>query len=208
MNRLTRYFIVSVFPKFFALITKVIYSGSSIRFGRNFRTDNIPRIIVDNNCSLIIGDNVEFRRNVEIRVHGNSSVIIGQKSRIDRGVRILATNNSTISLKDGVRVGLYSILNGSDSITIGKHCLISGYVYIQTSMHNFKDKTTKVQNQGFSYAPIVLEDDTWLGTHVVIMPGIKIGAGGVVGSNAVVTKNVEAYQVVAGIPAKVIKERI
>jgi acetyltransferase-like isoleucine patch superfamily enzyme len=85
--------------------------------------------------------------------------------------------------------------------------LISGFTYLQTSMHGYSSSATAVQDQGYEHAPILLEEDTWLGTHVVVLPGVTIANGGVVGSNAVVTKNVEANQVVAGVPAKPLKER-
>jgi acetyltransferase-like isoleucine patch superfamily enzyme len=54
-------------------------------------------------------------------------------------------------------------------------------------------------------APISIGDDTWIGGAVVICPGVKIGNNSVIGAGSVVTKNVEAYTVVAGSPAKVIR---
>jgi acetyltransferase-like isoleucine patch superfamily enzyme len=123
-------------------------------------------------------------------------------------VRILAANNAEIVIDSGSRIGLYSVLNGGDSIYVGKKTLISGFVYLQTSMHGFSDRDSSVQDQGYLHAPVRLEEDTWLGTHVVIMPGVTIGKGGIVGSNAVVNKDVDQYQVVAGVPAKPIKERV
>ncbi len=61
--------------------------------------------------------------------------------------------------------------------------------------------------RAYDHAPVNLSDDAWLGTHVVVLPGVTIGRGGVVGSKCSSNKNVDAYQVVAGIPAKPIKER-
>jgi acetyltransferase-like isoleucine patch superfamily enzyme len=178
-----------------------------VSIGKNFRTDGIPRIIVDKGSKIMIGHSVEFRRSIEIRAHGNSQITIGDKTRIDRGVRILSTNTATIQVGEGTRIGLYSVLNGGDSISIGNKVLISGFVYLQTSLHEYASKDQNVQDQGYRHAGIVLEQDCWLGAHVVVLPGIKIGRGSVVGSNAVVTKNIEQYTVVAGVPAKSIKER-
>lgn len=207
INLFTQYYIRKFRPSFNALLTKFFYGSSNIIIGKGFKTDSIPKIWIDKGCKLEIGNNVEFRRSIEIRVHGESSIRIGDNCRIDRGVRILSTNNAQISLGSGTRVGLYSIFNGGDSISIGKKCLISGFVYLQTSMHGFAERSKSVQDQGYQHAPIVLEDDSWLAAHVVIMPGITLKKGVVVGSNAVVNKDVEEFQVVAGIPAKPIKER-
>jgi maltose O-acetyltransferase len=52
---------------------------------------------------------------------------------------------------------------------------------------------------------VIVEDDVWIGASVTILPGVKIGQGAIIGAGAVVTKNVEPYTVVAGIPAKVIR---
>lgn len=153
-----------------------------------------------------IGNNVLLRRNVEIRCHGKSTIEIENNVRIDRGVRLLAANNSKITIGDGTRIGLYTVFNGGDSITIGKKVLISGFVYLQTSMHKHQ-KNKDVQDQGYAHHPVELKDDAWLGAHVVVLPGCTIGKGAVVGSNAVVTQSVNDNMVVAGIPAKPLKER-
>jgi len=53
----------------------------------------------------------------------------------------------------------------------------------------------------------VIEDDVWIGRNAVIMPNVKIGKGSIIGAGAVVTKNVKAYSVVGGVPAKLIRKR-
>lgn len=205
--RITQYYIRTFRPRCYALITKLLYSGRNVKFGRRFRCDSIPKIMIDSGASLRIGDDVELRRNVEIRVHQQSRISIGDKVRIDRGVRLLATNQAELVLEQGVRVGLYSVFNGGDSIRVGARSLISGFVYLQTSMHGFKDRNIEVQQQGYDHAPVNLGADCWLGTHVVVLPGVSLGKGVVVGSNAVVNRSFEDHQVIGGIPAAIIKER-
>lgn len=203
-----RYLWFDLKPFFISFFVKILYKGSNVRIGKNFRCDTFPRIIIDKNAALSIGDNVEFKRNVEIRVHGRSSIELHDNVKIDRGVRILSNNSSKVKICKNVRIGLYSVLNGGDSIYIGAKSLISGFVYIQTSLHGFRSRDTSIQDQGYEHRSVVLEEDTWLGTHVVILPGVVLGKGVVVGSNAVVNKSVEPFQVVGGIPAKIIKERL
>ena len=204
---ITQYFIRKFIPVFNGYLTKILYWGRGVKIGKRFKADSVPRILIDKDAKLTIGNDVEFKRNVEIRVHKQSTIHIGNSIRVDRGVRLLSNNNAIISIEDGVRIGLYTVFNGGDSITVGKKSLISGFVYLQTSMHGHATKDLTVQDQGYLHSPVILEEDTWLGTHVVIMPGITIGKGAVVGSNAVVTKNVENYNIVAGIPAKTLKLR-
>jgi acetyltransferase-like isoleucine patch superfamily enzyme len=183
-----------------------LYSSSRVKIGKNFQCNTFPALIVDRNCSIEIGNNVLFRRNVELRSHNNSKIKIGNNIRVDRGVRILSANNANILIQDGVRIGLYSVLNGGDSIYIGEKTLISGFVYLQTSMHKFQNDKN-IQEQGFFHLPVRLENDVWLGTHSVILPGCIIGKGAIVGSNAVVTKSVKEGNIVGGVPASVIKSR-
>lgn len=204
---ITQYYIRQFRPRLMAGITRLFYSSCNVQFGRGLRCDSIPRIIIDKTAKLKIGDGVELRRNVEIRVHQLAEMEIGNKVRIDRGVRLLATNKAKVVLEEGVRIGLYSVLNGGDSIDVGAKSLISGFVYLQTSMHGFKNRNLEVQQQGFDHAPVKLGPDCWLGTHVVIMPGVELGKGVVAGSNAVVNRSFEAHKVIGGIPATVLKER-
>ncbi|RLD63736.1 MAG: hypothetical protein DRJ01_02990 [Bacteroidetes bacterium] len=186
---------------------KLFYSSARIKIGKNFQCNTFPHVLINKNCKIIIKNNVVFRRDVELRSHGTSKIVINNNVRIDRGVRILAANESKIRINSGTRIGLYSVLNGGDDINIGEKNLISGFVYLQTSMHNHK-KGKSVQEQGYLHSPITLENDVWIGTHAVILPGCNIGQGAVIGSNAVVTKSVSPESVIGGVPAKLIKKRI
>ena len=193
-------------PKFNGFLFRLLFSNSRVRIGKNFQCDTWPTLTIDKTAKLIIGNDVLLRRNVEIRAHGTSTIHFKGNNRIDRGVRILSANKGNIVLDEGVRVGLYSVFNGGDDILVGKKVLISGFVYLQTSMHNHK-KGKSVQDQGYSHKPVILEDDVWLGTHVVVLPGCAIKKGSVVGSNAVVTKSIDEEQIAGGVPAKILKDR-
>lgn len=184
-----------------------LYGHVALQIGRRLSADTFPEVTITDEAQVSIGDDVTLRRNVEIRAHGRAKIIIEDGVRIDRGVRILAANDAVVHLKEGCRLGLYSVLNGGDSITVGRKCLISGFVYLQTSQHRFDQQGVAMRDQGYVHEPVVLEDDVWLGTHVVIMPGVTMGSGSIAGSNAVVTKSVPAGDVVGGVPAKTLTSR-
>lgn len=207
MLPLTQFCLRELLPRIYGLLTRILYWSSSVKIGRNFRADSVPRILLDRGARLEIGDDVELRRNVEIRVHGSATIAIGNGVRLDRAVRLLAANQARLEIGDGARIGLCTVFNGGDSIFVGRKALISGFVYLQTSMHTMSETGRAIQDQGFSHAPVRLEDDTWLGAHVVVLPGVTIGKGAVVGSNAVVTASVEPRAVVAGVPARQINNR-
>ncbi|MBL4898719.1 MAG: CatB-related O-acetyltransferase [Colwellia sp.] len=102
-------------------------------------------------------------------------------------------------------------------IVIGKYCSIARNVAIQEFNHNFQRPSTHFMNQnvfGGSYSEdivssggIAIGNDVWIGTHSVILSGVKIGNGAVVAANSVVSKDVPPYAIVGGSPAKVIKYR-
>ena len=194
-------------PKIKGLVFKFLFSSKRISVGRNFQCDTWPTMIIDKKAKLIIGDNVTLRRNVEFRAHGNSTIYLKGNNRIDRGVRILGNNNAEISVGTSTRIGLYAVFNGGDSIFIGKKVLVSGFVYLQTSMHNHYINGN-IQDQGYNHGPIEIHDDVWLGSHVVVLPNCVLSKGCVVGSNAVVTKSADEENVLAGVPAKIIKQRV
>ena len=193
-------------PYVLGFICRMLFSRKNIIINKGFLCDSIPRIIIDKNANLLIQKNVYFRNDVEVRAHKTSKITIYKNVKLDRGVRLLATNNSKMSIGPHTAIGLHSVFNGGDDITIGKSCLISGFVYIQTSMHKH-DKDQFIKKQGFTHSRIVLSDDVWLGAHSTIMPNCNLKQGTIVGSNAVVTKSSNSNEILAGVPAKKIKIR-
>lgn len=86
------------------------------------------------------------------------------------------------------------------SITIGNGVQIGPNVTIATDNHDLKDRMV------LSCKPVVIKDNVWIGACVTIMPGVTIGENAVIGGGAVVTKDVPANTIAAGVPAKVIRE--
>jgi acetyltransferase-like isoleucine patch superfamily enzyme len=193
-------------PILLGKLFKLFFGHKNLKIGKNFRCDSLPRILINKGANLEIGDNVIFRRSIEIRAHNQASIKIGNGCRIDRGVRLLSNNKSDLILEEGVRIGLYSVFNGGDSIFVGKNTLISGFVYLQTSKHNYSGKGD-IKNQGYSHAPIKLEGDNWLGTHAVVLPGVNLGKKCIVGTSSVVNKSFKENSVIAGAPATLLKNR-
>jgi acetyltransferase-like isoleucine patch superfamily enzyme len=90
------------------------------------------------------------------------------------------------------------------NVTIGNRVSIAPRVTLVTSSHPNHSRI-----RGFSpvaQGPIVIEDDAWLGAGCVILPGVRIGRGAVVGANSVVSHDVPALHVVAGQPARTVRE--
>ena len=100
-----------------------------------------------------------------------------------------------------------STLNASTSITIGNNVLIgSGCLITDTDSHplNWQERKEQ-QNDKTACAPIVIEDDVFIGARSIVLKGVTIGKGAVIGAGSVVSRDVPDFSVVCGNPAKVVK---
>jgi acetyltransferase-like isoleucine patch superfamily enzyme len=121
--------------------------------------------------------------------------------RLFRGVNLALGNSANLKIGTGTYISWRSKIYASTSITIGKNCAISFDVKIlDDDGHGFG-------NPPYS-APIVIEDDVWIGCNCLILKGVTIGAGSVVAAGAVVTKTCPPRSLIGGVPAKVIREDV
>lgn len=105
-------------------------------------------------------------------------------------------------IKAGTTIGHKSTLDARMGLTINENVVFGSEVMIWTLHHDYNDINFKTIG-----APVVIEKLVWLGSRCIILPGVTVGEGAVVAAGAVVTKNVEPYTVVGGIPAKKIAHR-
>jgi acetyltransferase-like isoleucine patch superfamily enzyme len=99
-------------------------------------------------------------------------------------------------------IGEYNVLRGQGGITIGNRVYTSPLVQLLAVNHVYADPTRPMIEQGITAEGIVVEDDVWIGAGAIITDGVHIGQGAVIAAGAVVTKDVPAYSVVGGVPAK------
>jgi len=125
---------------------------------------------------------------------------LGKGSHIYGGAEIRSPYRITIG--KGSSIGHRAILDGRGRLSIGNSVNLSTGVWIWTAQHD-------PASAGFnSYSqPVVIQDYAWISCRVVILPGVTVGEGAVVAAGAVVTKDVEPYAIVGGVPAKKIGER-
>ena len=114
-----------------------------------------------------------------------------------------------IYIADFAVIGEYAFLVASPKamIWIGHHTMLAPNVHINTTSHNYDNIDVPIFLQGSTQKDVVIGDDCWLGTGVIVCQGVTIGKGAVVGANSVVLDDVMPYTVVGGSPAKFIKNR-
>ena len=126
---------------------------------------------------------------------------IGQKVQLRPTARI--TYPWKVTIGDYSWVGDHVEIYSLDRIVIGAHCVVSQRSYLCTGSHNMKDLS-------FAYitAPIVIEDQVWIGSDVFVAPGVIIGRGAVVGARITVFENIPSAMVAFGEPASVKRNRL
>jgi acetyltransferase-like isoleucine patch superfamily enzyme len=134
-----------------------------------------------------------------------SGAIIGQHVYIYPDVRILQPkglkNGDNVVISHGV------VITTLGTVTIGSNVLIGYGTRILSANHKMPEDRGAIWGAGHDVAPIVIEDEAWIGANAIILPGIYIGKGAVVAAGTVVTQNVKPYSIVAGVPARLIRMR-
>jgi len=129
-----------------------------------------------------------------------AGVKIGKESVVHMWCNFFEPKNIVIG-KDSV-IGDHAFLDGRKTIIIGDHVDIASYVLIYNSEHDLSSYDFAAIEE-----PVKINDYVFIGPRAIILPGVNIGKGSVVAAGAVVTKDVEPFSVVGGVPAKVIGER-
>jgi len=129
-----------------------------------------------------------------------SGVKLGAKSTLHTGVRVFDPRGITIG--EGTIVGFRSFLDGRAPLTIGSHTDIASEVMIYNQEHNLVAPDFYAVD-----GPVTIGNYVFIGPRAIILPGVKVSNGAVVAAGAVVTKDVEPFSIVGGVPAKEIKKR-
>jgi acetyltransferase-like isoleucine patch superfamily enzyme len=95
----------------------------------------------------------------------------------------------------------------NERIIIGNNVMIAAGVRMITRKHGFADLQIPMTEQGYTNAPIFIEDNVWIGFNAILLPGIRVGEGSIIGAGAIVTRDVEDHTIVGGIPARLIRHR-
>jgi len=139
-----------------------------------------------------------FIRNLLLPYKNGKNVTIWDHTHIDSHSKLTVGNN--------VSINRYGILNAGGGISIGNDVLIGPRVTIYSQNHNFEDTTELIRRQGYTKAQVKIGNNVWIAANVTILPGVTIEENSVIAANSVVNKDVAKNTLVAGVPARVIKE--
>ena len=129
-----------------------------------------------------------------------SGVRIGRGTTIHMGCKFFEPRG--VEIGNDTKVGDNAFLDGRAKLIIGNHVDIASQVLIYNSEHDINSDSFHAREEA-----VKIGDYCFIGPRVIILPGVKVGKGAVIAAGAVVTKDVEPFKIVGGVPAKVIGER-
>jgi acetyltransferase-like isoleucine patch superfamily enzyme len=112
-----------------------------------------------------------------------------------------------LKIGNNSNIGPYCYIGCSGYIEIGNNVMISPRVSIYAENHVFDRTDITMKEQGVNRQFVKIEDDCWVAANSIILAGVTIGKGSVIAAGSIVTKDIPPYSIVAGVPARVIKQR-
>jgi acetyltransferase-like isoleucine patch superfamily enzyme len=174
--------------------------GRNVAFGAN--------LVLRHPHKITIGDNVVIDDNCCLDAKGTTNNGITLKRGVFLGRNtILSCKNGDILLDEDANIGFNVEVFSAARVRIGRKVLVAAYTYLVGGDHLYDRVDVPVLDQGRTARGIEVDDNVWLGAHVVVADGVRIGRDAVIGAGAVVTNDIPEYHVAAGVPARVIRDR-
>lgn len=183
-----------LYPRLLGLV------GENVTFGSG--------IVIRHPHKIFIGDNVVIDDNCVLDAKGNDNrgIFIGDGVFMGRNT-VCNCQNGDIILENGVNVGANCMIFSASRVTVGEKTLLAAYCYLVGGTHNFQDPTRPVLDQGRTSQGIEIGPGGWLGAHVTVFDGVRLGRNVVVSAGSVVPRKLPDYCIVGGNPVTIINRR-
>jgi acetyltransferase-like isoleucine patch superfamily enzyme len=172
----------------------------------------VHRCKIIHKSNLYLGKTVNIGDNVEINALSRDGIRMGNNVSIHRNTIIECTGvirSIGIGLIIGNNVGIAQncFIQVRGKVVIDDDVIIGPGVSIFSENHNFSDPDTPIRDQGETRIGISIEEGVWIGAGATVLDGVIIGRHSIIAAGSIVNKNIPAYSIVAGIPAKIKKSR-
>ena len=174
------------------------------------------RVAIEKGVRIRFADCIHIGRDVyldeSVYLHAcPGGITIGESTLVMHHAELHVYNfrelpHACITIGRDCLIGEFNVLRGQGGVHIGDRVYTSPFVQLAAVNHVYSDPRRPFVEQGITAQGIVVEDDVWIGAGAIITDGVHIGCGAVVAAGAVVTEDVPAHTVVAGVPARVVKE--
>lgn len=177
-------------------------------------------LFVGRNVSILnkryisVGRNVKFEKNAEIQGLSSKGIVLGNNVTIGHTTMIRPSSyygvgelGEGLIIGDNSSIGPFGYIGCAGFVKIGKNVMLGPRVSLFAENHNFSDTESDIKSQGVNRKGIIIDDDCWLGSGVIVLDGVKIGKGSVIAAGAVVTKDVPEGSLVKDKRFKDIRKR-
>ena len=176
-------------------------------------------IFCDRNVRIHHARHIHAGRDLDLEegcfVNGLSrrGVVFGDRCTVGRGAVVAPSGllggepGEGLVMGDHSNLGAWAYVGCSGFISIGSNVLMGPRVSLLAEDHNTASADEPIKAQGVTRLPITIEDDVWLGAGATVIGGVTVGRGSIVAAGSVVTRDVEPFSVVAGVPAKLVRTR-
>jgi acetyltransferase-like isoleucine patch superfamily enzyme len=174
--------------------------GRNVAFGTN--------VVLRHPHKIHVGDNVVIDDNCCLDAKGttNRGIAVADGVFVGRNT-ILSCKNGNIDIREDANIGFNVEIFSAADVRVGARTLIAAYTYLVGGDHLFDRTDVPVLHQGRTARGIDVGDNVWLGAHVVVTDGARIGRDAVIGAGAVVIGEVPDFAVAAGVPARFVRDR-
>ncbi|MFT9266259.1 acyltransferase [Oenococcus sp.] len=171
-------------------------------------------VSLHNRRHIHVGRNVKFEALSEVQGLSTHDIVLGNNVTIGYGTQIRPSSyygvghiGFGLEMGDNSSIGPMGFVGCSGSIKIGSNVMIGPNVSMIAENHNFADSSQSIKEQGVNQKGIVIEDDVWIGTNVVILDGVRIGKGAIVGAGSLVSRDLSAKSILIDKRERYIKRR-
>lgn len=201
----------------------IVVSGRSVQILRGL----FVKIFVKSKGLVFVGAGVKLKHTnlisagknliLEDGVYLNALSVNGIRMKdnvtIARNSTILCTGvvshkGTGVSIGNNTGINANAFIAGQGGIIIGDNVIIGPGVKIFSENHTFSNPDINIKDQGVKRVGVIIKDNCWIGAGVIITDGVTIGEGCVIGTGSVVTRSIPANTVAAGVPAKVLRNRL
>jgi acetyltransferase-like isoleucine patch superfamily enzyme len=171
------------------------------------------RVIFRHRRGIRVGRSVTFKDGAHVDALAREGIRLGNNVAIGKNAIIECTGvlrelGEGLVIGSNSNIGDFNFIQVRGKVTIGDNVLFGPHVVLVSENHVSADSSRPIKEQGSHRIGVTIENDCWIGAHVTILDGVRICHGSIIAAGAVVTKDVSAHSIMAGVPAKLIRSRL
>ena len=183
-----------LYPLILGRVGRNVVFGANLTIRHPHKIHIADNVVIDDQCCL------------DAKGSDNRGIVIGDGVFVGRNT-ILSCKNGDIEIDDHANIGFNCEIFSASRVRVGKSILMAAYTYLVGGDHLYDRVDIPVLEQGRTARGIDVDDNVWLGTHVVVTDGSTIGRDAIIGAGAVVVGDIPEFSIATGIPAKVTRNR-